>query len=144
MPRPYASGVVAAPAYRVWALLREFNGLPGYMPGLDRSELVEGQEGQVGAVRRLTLAAGGDTFEERLLALDDAQRTCSYAFRGANPFGVRRYVCTVRVSEITDTGDAYVEWSAEFDADEAQEEELTRSFAGSYAGGIEGVRKVLA
>jgi len=145
MPRPYASGVVAAPVDKVWARLRAFNDLPDFLSAIGHSELVEGVDGQVGAVRRLTLAAGGDPFDERLLALDDPGRTLTYTFTGANPFGVRRYVSTVRVSPVTDTGESFVEWWAEYDADAGQEEELNRTFAQDvYGGGIAGLRKLLA
>jgi hypothetical protein len=145
MPRPYASGVVAAPVDRVWALLRDFNCLTTFLPAIGHSELVEGVDGQVGAVRRLTLAAGGDPFDERLIHLDDTDRTLTYCFTGANPFGVRRYVSTVRVAPITDTGESFVEWWSEYDADAAQEETLTRTFADDvYAGGIAGLRKALS
>ncbi|WP_433802448.1 SRPBCC family protein [Actinomycetospora sp. CA-084318] len=145
MPRPYASGVVAAPVEKVWAQLRAFNDLPSWHPALSRSELVEGVDGQVGAVRRLTMAAGGDPFDERLVTLDDTIRTFTYTFDGANPFGVRRYLSTVRVCPITDTGETFVEWWAEYDADAAQEEELNRTFAdGVFATGIKELRDKLA
>lgn len=145
MPRPYASGVVAAPVDKVWAQVRAFSDLPAYLPAIAHCELVEGIDGQVGAVRRLTLASGGDPFDERLLALDDTDRTLTYAFVGANPFGVRRYVSTMRICPVTDTGESFVEWWAEYDADAGQEEELNRTFGeGVYAGGIAGLRNVLA
>lgn len=145
MPRPYASGVVAAPADKVWAQLRAFNDLPAFLSAVGHSELVHGTDGQVGAVRRLTLAGGGDPFDERLVALDDDARSLTYAFVGANPFGCRRYVSTVRVCPVTDTGESFVEWWAEYDADAGQEQELDRTFAQDvYGGGIAGLRTVLA
>jgi hypothetical protein len=145
MPRPYASGVVAAPVEKVWGQVRAFNDLPSFLPAIGHSEIVEGVDAQVGAVRRLTLADGGDPFDERLLALDDPNRTLTYTFVGANPFGVRRYISTVRVSPVTDTGESFVEWWAEYDADADQEEELNRTFAQDvYGGGIDGLRKTLS
>jgi len=144
MPRPYASGVVAAPVDKVWAQVRAYNDLPTFLPAIGHSEIVEGVDGQVGAVRRLTLADGGDPFDERLLALDDPTRTLTYTFVGANPFGVRRYVSTVRVSPVTDTGQAFIEWSAEYDADAGEEEALDRTFAQDVFGsGIAGLQKLL-
>jgi hypothetical protein len=143
MPRPYASGVVAAPVDKVWAQVRAFNELPVYLPAIGHSEIVEGVDGQVGAVRRLTLADGGDPFDEKLLVLDDLGRTFTYTFTGANPFGVRRYLSTVRVSPVVDTGESFVEWWAEYDADADQEEELNRTFAEDVFGsGIAGLRKL--
>jgi hypothetical protein len=145
MPRPYASGVVAAPVETVWAQVRAYNDLPAFLPAIGHSELVEGVDGQVGAVRRLTLAAGGDPFDERLLVLDDPGRTLTYTFTGANPFGVRRYLSTIRVSPVTDTGESFVEWWAEFDSDAGEEAELVRTFADDvFAGGIAGLRKAVS
>lgn len=145
MPRPYASGVVAAPVDKVWTQIRAFGDLPAFLPAIARCEIVEGVDAQPGAVRRLTLATGGDPFDERLLALDDPARTLTYAFVGANPFGVRRYVSTVRVSPVTDTGESFVEWWAEYDADAGQEADLDRIFAQDvYGSGITGLRKLLA
>ncbi|GLZ49171.1 hypothetical protein Acsp06_53560 [Actinomycetospora sp. NBRC 106375] len=145
MPRPYASGVVAAPVDKVWAQVRAFNDLPAFLPAIGHSELVEGVDGQAGAVRRLTLADGGDPFDERLIALDDPGRSLTYTFTGANPFDVRRYVSTIRVSPVTDTGESFVEWWAEYDTDADREEELNRTFADDvYAGGIAGLRQRLA
>ncbi|HEX5406637.1 MAG TPA: SRPBCC family protein [Pseudonocardiaceae bacterium] len=143
MPRPYASGVVAAPVDKVWAQIRAYDDLPAFLSAIGHCEMVEGVNGQVGAVRRLTLAAGGDPFDERLLMLDDPGRSLTYAFTGANPFGVRRYVSTIRVSPVTDTGESFVEWWAEYDADADQEEALNRTFADDvYGGGIAGLRKL--
>ncbi|QRP50428.1 SRPBCC family protein [Amycolatopsis sp. FDAARGOS 1241] len=145
MPRPYASGVVAAPVDKVWTHVRAFGDLPAFLTAIGQCQIVEGTDGQVGAVRRLTLATGGDPFDERLLALDDPTHTLTYTFTGANPFGVRRYTSTLRLSPITDTGDTFVEWWAEYDADASQEEQLNHTFAHDvYATGIDGLRQLLA
>ena len=141
MPHPYASGVVAASADEVWAAIRDFNGLPGWHPAIAESALDSGGSGaEVGAVRRLTMAGGG-TVVERLVSLDDQARSCTYQIL-ESPFAVRRYVSTFRVAPVTDTGHAFVEWWAEFDAEAADEEELTATFAdGVYGGGIAALQK---
>ncbi|GAA4557604.1 SRPBCC family protein [Pseudonocardia xishanensis] len=145
MPRPYASGVVNAPVEKVWALVRAWNGLPTFLPAIGHSEITEGVDGQVGAVRRLTLADGGDPFDEKLIHLDDADHTLTYTFTGANPFDVRRYVSTVRVAPVTDTDESFVEWWCDYDTDGDREEELNATFAdGVYAGGIAGLRKAVS
>lgn len=144
MPRPYASGVVPASAEAVWAHIRDFNGLSNWHPAITGSELTEGGSGaEVGAVRRLTLGDGG-VVAERMLELNDADRRCTYEFV-ENPFGVRRYVATLRVAPVTASGEAFVEWWAEFDADAADEERLTGFFAdGVYTSGIGALREHFA
>ena len=144
MPRPYASGVVPASAEAVWAHVRDFDSLPTWHPAITASELTGGGSGaEVGAVRRLTLGDGGIVVE-RLLVLDDADRRCTYEFV-ENPFGVRRYVATLRVAPVTATGEAFVEWWADFDAEAADEQRLTEFFADAvYGGGIGGLREHFA
>jgi polyketide cyclase/dehydrase/lipid transport protein len=140
MPRPYASGVVPASADAVWSHIRDFNGLPDWHPAIVASELTSGSGGEVGAVRRLTLGDGG-VVVERLLVLDDPDRSFTYEFV-ENPFGARRYVAAVRVAPVTASGEAFVEWWAEFDSDAADEQRLTDFFAdGVYATGIGALRE---
>jgi hypothetical protein len=141
MPRPYASGVVPASAETVWAHVRDFDSLPTWHPAITASELTEGGSGaEVGAVRKLTLGDGGGGVEGRL-ELDDADRRFTYEFV-ENPFGARRYVATLRVAPVTATGEAFVEWWAEFDADAGDEQRLTEFFADAvYASGIGALRE---
>lgn len=145
MPRPYASSVIDATADDVWALVRDFGGLAGWHPAIDTCEIEPGPPNpQVGAVRRLTNQAG--VIRERLVALDDGARTQTYTFV-ENPFGVRRYVATIRVAPVTDTGKAFVEWYGDFDAegDAAAEEQLIGLFQdGVFAGGLQAVAAHLA
>jgi polyketide cyclase/dehydrase/lipid transport protein len=143
MPRPYASGVVPASADAVWSHVRDFNSLSNWHPAITASELTSGTGAEVGAVRRLTLGDGGIVVE-RLLTLDDAGRSLTYEFM-ENPFGARRYISTLRVAPVTATGEAFVEWWAELDAEEADEKRLTDFFAdGVYGGGIAALREHFA
>ena len=140
MPRPYASAVIPAPVEQVWALARDFNGLPGWHPGIEASSLDSGTGAEVGAVRRLTLGDGG-VVVERLLRLDDVERLCTYEIL-ESPFAVRRYVATFAFTPVTDTGQTFGEWWAEYDAEAADEAELTALFAdGVFAGGLGGLQK---
>lgn len=142
MPRPHASGVIDAPVDQVWTLLKDFGKISALATAIEHSELV-GEAG-VGAVRRLTLGDGVNV-EERLVALDELSTTLMYEIVGANPFNVRRYVATVRVSPVTDTGESFVEWWAEFDADAAAETDLVALFSnGVFADVIAGIRSHLA
>ena len=143
MPRAYASGVVPASADAVWSRVRDFNSLPGWHPAITASELTSGAGAEVGAVRRLTLDDGGIVVE-RLLVLDDPGHSVTYEFV-ENPFGARRYLATLRVAPVTATGEAFVEWWAEFDAEAAEEQRLTDFFADTvYATGIGALRKSFA
>lgn len=132
MPRPYASSVIDASPEDVWALVRDFGGLADWHPALDTCEIEPGPPSpQVGAVRRLTNPAG--TFRERLVNVNDTTLTQSYEFL-ESPFPVRRYLSTIQVHPVTDSGQAFVEWYAEFDADAEAEKQLVPVFADAVFG----------
>lgn len=140
MARAYASGVVPAPASEVWTLVREFDGLPAWHPAIEASEIEEGTDLVVGAVRKLSLAGGG-VVRERLLTLDDTDCSYTYEFTDPGPFPVRSYRSTIRVAPVTATDEAFVEWSAWFDADATDEPGLVRQYSDDvYAAGIAALR----
>lgn len=140
MPRPYASALVPADPDELWRLLRDFNGMSEWHPGIEDSEIEDGGSAEVvGCVRRLTLPDGG-VVRERLVALDDADRSYTYDILDS-PFPVRRYRSTIRVAPVTSTGEAFVEWWSEYDADAADEAHLTATFAdGVYGTGLGALR----
>lgn len=141
MPRPYASAVIPAPVNEVWALLRDYNGLAGWHPAIEASSLDSGAATEVGVVRRLTLGGGGGVIVERLLSLDDAHRHLTYNIL-ESPFDVRRYIATLRVAPVTDTGHTFAEWWAEYDAEADDEARLTDFFSGAVFGdGLAGLKE---
>jgi hypothetical protein len=144
MPRPYSSGIVPADVAKVWGAVRDFNGLPVWHPAIEASEIEPGPAaGEVGAVRKLTLAGGGGTVRERLVRLDDVDHSYTYEIL-ESPFPVRRYISTVRVAPVTATGESFVEWWCDYDADGGDEEQLNTTFSqGVYAGGITGLTEYL-
>lgn len=144
MPRAYTSVVLPAPVDRVWSVVRDFDALPTWHPAITASTLVEGTQGQVGAVRRLETGDDGGAVLERLAGLDDEARRLTYTIL-ESPFAVRRYVATIRVAPVTgsrsETGETFVEWWAEYDADAADEPALTKLFAvGIFATGLKGLQ----
>ncbi|MDR3375048.1 MAG: SRPBCC family protein [Ancalomicrobiaceae bacterium] len=114
MARAYASAVIGAPVDQVWAIIRDFNGLPGWHPAIVRSEIEGGKTGDtIGAIRSFYLTDGSHA-REQLVALDDRQRTLFYVF--ATPaFPVANYVSQMRVAPVTDGGGTFVEWIADFE-----------------------------
>ncbi|MFF5900944.1 SRPBCC family protein [Streptomyces argenteolus] len=97
-------------------MVRRFDGLLHWHPPIDTSVLEEGGATTVGALRRLRFAGGDTTVLERLTALDDLTHTDTYELV-EHPFPVRRCVSTIRVRPQTDTGETFVEWSAESEVD---------------------------
>ncbi len=144
MAKSYASAVLPAPADRAWESVRDFDGLAGTHPGISASTIEDGRPAsEVGCVRRLTLR-DGSVVRERLVALDDTDRSYTYEML-EGPFPIRSYVATIRVRPITSGQECFVEWYAHYDADAAEEEQLDRTFsAGVFATGLKGLHDVLA
>lgn len=141
MPTPYSSTTVPASADEVWALVRDFNGLPSWHPAISESSLESGADAaSVGAVRKLTLGDGG-VVRERLVNLDDTDRRYTYEIL-ESPFPIRSYRSTIRVAPVTAAGEAFVEWWCQYDAEGANEAELNSTFAdGVYATGLAALRE---
>jgi hypothetical protein len=121
--RVYTSSVIETTAEAVWALIRDFNGLPKWHPGIADSR-IEGNwpADRVGCIRNFRLRDGG-TIREQLLALSDFDFQCTYSIL-ESPMGVENYVATLKLTPVTDGNRTFAEWSAEFEAPPAQERRL--------------------
>jgi hypothetical protein len=120
----FVSAIVDAPAARVWAVVRDFNGLPAWTPFVAESRIEQGARAdQVGCVRNFRLKDGG-VIRERLVALSDYDFSMSYAILDS-PMAVEDYVATLKLMPVTDGDRTYVEWSAEFGCRPEREAELT-------------------
>lgn len=124
MPKIVRSVVVDADADTVWRLVRDFNGLPSWSPGLPASVIEDGRPpDQVGCVRRIGEA------REQLVTLDDVTRSYRYTML-SGPFKVRDYLATLRVTPVHDGGAprSLVEWSNTYDCDPADADGLATTF----------------
>ena len=129
MPKAYASTVLNAPAGEVWALIRDFNALPVWHPGIAGSEIEEGKAGdQVGGVRSFSLKDGAH-LRERLLSFSDVDRHYTYNFE-KTPFSVLNYHAALRVTPVTDGNRAFVEWWTTFDCEPEKIDDWVHTFAG--------------
>ncbi len=122
MPSVTGSITVDVPADVAWALLREFDGLAGWLPFIASSEIEGGgNPNEVGAVRRLTLDDGG-LLRESLLEHSDAERYLRYDIV-EGPLPVRQYVGTARVIPEGE-GRSTIEWTSTWENDAEVEEEM--------------------
>ena len=140
MARVYTSSVIGAPAERVWAAIRDFNGLPDWHPAIAESRIEGGAPAdQVGCVRAFRLKDGG-FIRERLLALSDYDLSCTYSIL-ESPMGVENYVATLKLSPITDGDRTFAEWSAEFECPAEREAELVATIGNDvFQGGFESLK----
>ena len=93
MARVYVSTVVNARNDRVWARVRDFNGLPNWHPAIAESRIEGGEPAdKIGCVRDFRLR-NGDRIREKLLGLSDYDMFCTYSILEF-PMGVENYVAT--------------------------------------------------
>jgi hypothetical protein len=123
VPKVFVSTVINAPVGRVWAVIRDFNGLPGWTPFVAESRIEQNAPAdQVGCVRNFRLKDGG-RIRERLLALSDYDFSMTYSIL-ESPMGVTDYVATLKLTPITDGDRSFAEWSAEFECPPQREADL--------------------
>ena len=114
MARAYSSAIINAPIETVWSLIRNFNGLPDWVPIIADSMIEDGLDPDVvGCVRSFHTKDGGHV-RERLLTLDDAHHTFAYNFE-TPAFPVKNYIATVQLMSVTHTDQTFAEWEAVFD-----------------------------
>jgi hypothetical protein len=119
----FVSTVIDAPIGRVWAVIRDFNGLPNWTPFVAESRIeLNAAADQVGCIRNFRLKDGG-IIRERLLALSDYDFSMTYSIL-ESPMAVTDYVATLKLAPVTDGDRSYAEWSAEFDCAAEREAEL--------------------
>jgi len=139
----YVSHVIDAPIETVWGIMRDYNDMPSYHPGIKRS-VIENDlpSDQVGCVRRLTLGEG--YVREVLLCLDDRNYAFTYEIiEGTLP--VRNYVAGVRLHRVTDGNRTYAEWWADFDVAGADRDAVIAQIGNNvFAAGFRAVAAKLA
>lgn len=119
MARAYASAIISAPVEAVWALVRDFNGLPSWYPAIKTSEIEEARDADcVGCIRSFFLQDGAHV-RERLLELDDSRYRFRYNFE-TPAFPVTNYVATFTLVPVTSGDVTFAEWKARFDEPAAE------------------------
>src|SRR6202163_4175964 len=125
MAKAYGSIVVPAPASAVWAVVRDFNGLPKWTPFVAESRIEHNAPAdQIGCIRNFRLKDGG-RIRERLLGLSDYDMTCTYSIL-ESPMGGEHYIAPLSLNPITETAHTFAEWRAECEAAPEREDELAR------------------
>jgi hypothetical protein len=114
MTQVHVSAVIDAPIEKVWAKVRDFNGLPNWHPRFSRSHIEDGHAAdRIGCVRNFDIAGDGGTIRERLLTLSDLEHTFTYCIL-TSPLPVEGYVATLKLHPITVGNKTLGVWTAEF------------------------------
>jgi hypothetical protein len=133
MAKVYSSIVIPAPASAVWAVVRDFNGLPNWTKFVAESRIEQNASpDKVGCIRNFRLKNGG-RIRERLLALSDYEMSCTYSIL-ESPMGVENYIATMRLIPVTESDHTFAEWTAEFDATPDREDSIAEDIGRNVFG----------
>jgi hypothetical protein len=143
MANIFISTVIDAPVSAVWLKIRDFNALPQWNPAIATSSLENNDPSdRIGCIRNLTLQNGGK-IREQLIALSDLDYSFSYSIL-ASPMPFEHYVATVTLKPITDGDRTYAEWSARFECEPRDEENLVKSIGeGVFLTGFQSLNRTL-
>ena len=119
---------------QVWDLIGGFNALPDWHPAVEKSVLKK-----KGEVRELDLVGGGKIIE-KLENLNNGERVYSYTITDS-PLPVANCTATIRVKE-DENGNSVVEWSSEFEAAGAGENEAIKAVQDIYQAGFDNLKKI--
>jgi Polyketide cyclase / dehydrase and lipid transport len=141
MARVYVSSVINASAARVWARVRDFNGMSNWHPAIAESRIENGEPAdKVGCIRNFSLR-NGDRLREQLLGLSDYDMFCTYSILDS-PMPLTNYVATLRLTPVTDQERTFIEWSADFDCAPDREGELVSNIGGNvFQGGFDALKR---
>jgi mxaD protein len=139
---------VKASVDKVWATVKDFDGLAKWHPALASDELTSGSNGSAGATRKLTLKGGG-TVMEKLTAYDETGHSYRYIII-ESPLPVAHYSSKLSVRAGKD-GTTEVIWSGSFtrkntsdSPPEAESDDgAIKVIKGVYRGGLDNLKKML-
>jgi hypothetical protein len=140
----YVSDVIDAPVDRVWALIRDFNGMPNWHPFITDSHIEDGKPSDaVGCVRNFHLGNGGH-LREQLLSLSDRDYSCVYKIL-ESPMPVTGYVAGYQLREITEGDRSFIEWWADFEVDPRHEAAIVDQVRnGTFRRAFQAIKEKLA
>ena len=141
MLRASRSAVIDAEIEKVWAILRDFNGLASWHPLVADSHIENGlPPDSVGCIRNFNLKDGSN-LREQLLALSDVDHYLTYSIL-ESLLPVRNYVATTRLLRVTDTNKTFAQWTGEFDCPAGREQEVTEMVGNDiFAAGLKALNE---
>lgn len=142
MPEVYESTVVSAPADEVWTRIRDFGGLDVWYPGLESGavRLENDRPGDaVGAIRTIDMPDGETTIREQLVEHSDLNRFYTYTILDY-PLPLEDYHATIRVLEVTDEDESFVEWSTRFNVEDDLVDEAVENIHTVFREGLDALK----
>jgi hypothetical protein len=119
------------------------NALPDWHPFVDASHIEESlPSATIGCVRNFQLKETGGTIREQLLALSDAEHSCTYSILEA-PMPVSNYVATFRLIPITTANETFGQWQASFDVPDDEQAATIKLVTDVFEQGFSNISKLL-
>ena len=136
----YQTVDINASADKVWGIIKGFDTLHHWHPAFSGAKITSGKDGVPGAMRTLTLK-DGPSFEEELLAFDNAGRKLRYRIVGDSPLPVVDYVSTMQVLSIGANQSTMI-WRGSYKAKNVKDEDALKAINGAYRAGLDNLKKV--
>ena len=131
--------VIAMTPADLWKKVGDFNGLNTWHPAIAKSEVIKGNNNEVGAHRKLTLGDGAVIVEE-LAARDEAAMTLTYTIV-EGPLPVTDYRSTMTVTADGE-GKSKLTWGSTFKPAAGAEAAKTQEMIGGiYQAGLDALAK---
>jgi hypothetical protein len=143
MAKAYYSTVLDHSADDVWSVIRMFDHYS--WAGVKAETVIEdGRKGdQIGSIRRVD--TGAKVLRQVLRAHSDVERSYSYGFVSEPSIPVQDFAATIRITPVTETGKAFVEWWATFDCElEDRDRVATQLETGGFAVWLGALRRHMA
>ena len=143
MARAHASSVINAPIEKVWARIRDFNGLANWHPGIAKSTIEGGKPSDSGRLRARPDHAGAAARSASSCSRCRTSGTTTATAILEGPLPVANYRATLRLRRISDGNRTFAEWSASFDADPPEKQAETEDFISNavFQGGFDALNK---
>ena len=122
------STVINRPCSSVWPLITDFGGIATWYKGFSKSAQISGPTNRVGAVRELTRASNGQSFQEKMVWLDPAGYTMAYRHIKNGP--VRETINQVNLVDLNSKAQCLATWGSTFrlKADQQNDARKIRGF----------------
>ncbi len=136
----FKSAVIDAPITAIWPVLRRFDGVVAWNPGVASAEIEDGgPSDRVGCIRRLVLLDGG-VIRETLLALDDRGHSFTYDVV-ESPLPVWNYAATQRFVPVTMGERTFASWEVTFDVADSDAKAMVEVVGiGIFENGFKGMQ----
>lgn len=135
---------VRASIWKAWDAVKDFDGLSNWHPMFSVSEIKSGENGEVGAIRTMTVK-DGPSFDEELLSYDALDKKFGYRIIDPAPLPVSSYEATFQVTE-SRRGYTLIVWNSTYQNStegKMKDEEVIGFINGAFRVGLENLKSML-